>query len=167
MSGVFVCVCARLYAPAEPRQSSSTEAKLNGEGRLKAVPGPAASVFNHRSPPHLSLHADQAAVKGAMHPATPIHKCPDSAVMKSDFYLSKHACVNDSVMLNIVVSSDVPFGCVSSPHFKAHPLCCLTPHFGGSQQLVIDSFLFYESGHIYQEFSVTFHLLIFLAALHH
>lgn len=42
-----MCVC--LYAPAEPRQSGSTEAKLNGEGRLKAVPGPAASVFNHRS----------------------------------------------------------------------------------------------------------------------
>lgn len=63
-----------LYAPAELRQSSSTEAKLNGEGRLKAVPGPAASVFNHPSCPHLSLHADQAAVKGAMHPATPIHK---------------------------------------------------------------------------------------------
>lgn len=70
-----MCVC--LYAPAEPQQSSSTEAKLNGKGRLKAVPGPAASVFNHHSPPHLSLHADQAAVKGAVHPATPIHTCID------------------------------------------------------------------------------------------
>lgn len=70
-----MCVCVCLYGPAEPQQSSSTEAKLNGEGRLKAAPGPAASVFNHRSPQHLSLHADQAAVKGAMHPATPINKC--------------------------------------------------------------------------------------------
>ena len=66
-----MCVCVCLYAPAEPRQSCSTEAKLNGEGRLKAVPGPAASVFNHRAPPHLCLHADRAAVKGAMQPATP------------------------------------------------------------------------------------------------
>lgn len=80
-SAMCVCVCGRLYGPAEPRQSSNTEAKLNGEGRLKAVPGPAASVFNHRSPPRLTLHADQAAVKGAMHPATPIHnKCAGCAV---------------------------------------------------------------------------------------
>lgn len=77
-----LCVCVYLYAPAEPRQSSSTEAKLNGEGRLKAVPRPAASVFNHRSPQHLSLHADQAAVKGPMHPATPIHKCTACAVIR-------------------------------------------------------------------------------------
>lgn len=79
-----VCVCVCLYAPAEPRQSHSTEAKLNGEGRLKAVPGPAASVFNHHSPSHLSLHADQAAVKGAMHPTTPIHKCTDTHLCRGD-----------------------------------------------------------------------------------
>lgn len=52
---VCVCLCA-FYAPAEPWQSVDTEAKLNGEGRLKAVLGPAASVFNHRSaPPSASL----------------------------------------------------------------------------------------------------------------
>lgn len=78
-----MCLCVCLYAPAELRLSSSTEAKLNGEGRLKAVPGPAASVFNHRSPQHFSLHADQAAVKGAMHFATPIHKCTDYTLVRS------------------------------------------------------------------------------------
>lgn len=61
-SDVYVC----LYATAEPQQSSSAEAKLNGEGRLKAVQRPAASVFNHCSAPHLSLHADGAAAKGAI-----------------------------------------------------------------------------------------------------
>lgn len=97
-----MCVC--LYAPAEPRQSSSTEAKLNGEGRLKAVPGPAASVFNHRSPPHLSLHADQAAVKGAMHPATPIHKCTGC---RHDirFLLNRKHAINYSISTSLITSN--------------------------------------------------------------
>lgn len=80
-------MCVSLYAPAEPRQSSSTEAKLNGEGRLKAVPEPPPSAFNHRSPKQLSVHADQAAVKGAMHLATDhtqAHRLHTCAVVRSD-----------------------------------------------------------------------------------
>lgn len=79
---LVICIClSAFYAPAEPWQCVGTEAKLNGEGRLKAMLGPAASVFNHRStppsaslsslPPYLNssppLHADQAAVKEAVH----------------------------------------------------------------------------------------------------
>lgn len=109
-----------LYAPAEPQQSSSTEAELNGEGRLKAVPGPAASVFNHRSlctpTPHttppppptlLSLHADQAAVKGAMHPATPTRERTDRAVVTPGFRSSP---INPNRSIGRSSSSAIVFG---------------------------------------------------------
>lgn len=42
-------------------------------GRLKAELGPAASAFSQRSALHPRLHADGAAVKGAIHPHTPTH----------------------------------------------------------------------------------------------
>lgn len=92
---VFVCICLCflcLLCHSWALESVGTEAKQNGVARLKAVLGPAASVFNHRFTPNQThpptpitlltptlpylltpLHADQAAVKEAMHPATPTH----------------------------------------------------------------------------------------------
>lgn len=52
------------------------------------MPGPAASVSNHRIPQHLSLHADGAAVKGAMHSATPVHKCTGHALVPWRYFAS-------------------------------------------------------------------------------
>ncbi|CAB1440376.1 unnamed protein product [Pleuronectes platessa] len=63
---------------SEDRQSTSTEAKLNGKGEIKGSGGACSlCIQSPLSPSHLSLHADGAAVKGAMHPATPIHNCKD------------------------------------------------------------------------------------------
>ena len=101
-----------------PQLSLGTEAKLNGEGRLKAVPGPAASVFNHRSPPHLRLHADQAAVKGAMHPATPIHKCTEYALVPSrlsDFCLSKAIRLTTASSLTLFLAAQHLISTPQSP----------------------------------------------------
>lgn len=82
---VCVCLCALVslcssWASAERQHRGQLKWGVEIKGSAEAC---SLCIQSPLSPQHPSLHADRAEVKGAMHPATPIHQCPDCTLLPS------------------------------------------------------------------------------------